>query len=182
MKYDSLEFSVRGKTLVAEWDNRQIPHSRFTTVFLLGFWLLWTPATAFVTYLFFTGQGPWLFFCFGLVFGYAGVVLIPLAWLLRYTNERIEIDDNLYQHYFVDFPWLLPKKWKADEITSITFGHHDEESVATLNVWCGRKRDMIAYWAKNEFREQLFDRINIHLGRIGSKILVININADPDEA
>lgn len=152
------------------------------TVFYAGFWIVWTPATAFVTFLLVAGDGPWLFFCVWLIFGYAGVVLIPMTWVLRRTIERVEIDNAHYCHYFVSLPWWFSKRWSTDNITQITFGHFGEESIATLNVWQGRKRDMIAYWAKNEFRELLFERIREHLEEIGSEIPVINIDTDPDMA
>ncbi|MEE2643185.1 MAG: hypothetical protein VX768_21330 [Planctomycetota bacterium] len=182
MKYESLEFSFRGKTLVAEWDNRRIPRSCFTTIFFVGFWVFWTATTAFVTYLLFTAQGPWLVLCIWLIFAYTFVVLMPMTWVVRHTIERVEIDNKQYRHYFINLPWWFPKKWSADEITKITFGCFGEESLPMLNVWRGRKRDMIAYWAQNEFREQLFEKIREHLEEIGSKIPVINIDIEPDVA
>ena len=141
---------------MAEWDNREIPRSCFLSVFMALFWIIWTPTTIFVTHLLLTGKGPAIFFFVWLIFGYLGVILIPASWFLRYTVERIEIDD----------------------ITRIDFGHFDDESIKTLNIRKGSRRDMIAYWAKDEFRKVLFEAIRAHLIEIGSKIEVIDWASD----
>lgn len=93
-------------------------------------------------------------------------------------KERIEIGNKLYQHYFVNLPWWFPKQWDADEITQIDFGNYNYESITTLNVRRGRKRDMIAYWAKSDFRKMLFEKIRTHLDEIDSNIPVVNLNAE----
>lgn len=136
--------------------------------------------TLFVTWLLFTGKGPAVFLSIWLIFGYAGVVLLPATWLLRYAIERIEIGDKYYRHYFANIPWWFPKKWAVDEITRIDFGYVNEESIATLNVRRRRQRDMIAYWAQKEFRRKLFDAIREHLAEIGSRIEVVDLTqVDP---
>ncbi len=84
-----------------------------------------------MTYLLLTGDGPVLFLCAWLIFGYAGVILVPVTWLLRHAIERIEIDNEQYRHYFVNLPCWFPKQWDVDEITQIDFGNYDEESLAT---------------------------------------------------
>jgi hypothetical protein len=105
-----------------------------------------------------------------------------MTWVLRYTVERVEIDNDQYRHYFVNLPWWFPIAWPAGEITKISFGTYDEESLTTLNVWRGWRRDMIAYWARNEFREKLFEAIRTHLDDIGSQIPSITITSGSDGA
>jgi len=129
-----------------------------------------------VTYLLATGQGPALFLCFWLLFGYAGVVLIPLSWLLRHTVERVEFDNERYRHHHVNLSWWFPKDWSTGEITQIDFGHYDDESITTLNVRRGSKRDMIAYWANDDFREFLFEKIRTHLAEIDAGIPLVEMN------
>ena len=158
---------------MAEWDNREIPRSCFLSVFMALFWIIWTPTTIFVTHLLLTGKGPAIFFFVWLIFGYLGVILIPASWFLRYTVERIEIGAQFYRHYYVNAKWLFPKHWPIDDITRIDFGHFDDESIKTLNIRKGSRRDMIAY-----FRKVLFEAIRAHLIEIGSKIEVIDWASD----
>ena len=170
--YPSLKISRRNKVLVIEWDNRAIPRCWFTFIFLSLLWIVWTPITLFVTWRLVTGQLP-VGTVFWLLFGWAGVLLIPITWLMRYTIERIEIDDEFYRHYFVNIPWLSPKRWRMDQVTQIDFGHSDEESISTLNVRKKRSRDMIAYWAEPDFREFLFHTIQSHLDEFECEIPVV---------
>lgn len=182
MRYESLDISHRGQTLVVQWDNRKIPRSSLMTVFVAGFWFVWTSVMVFVTLSLITGGGLSWSSAAWLVLGYAVVALLPLAWALRRTVERVEIDDARYRHHFVDLPWWPPIQWDARDITKVTFGHCDDESNATLSVWCGVKRDLIATWATDEFRQRLFEEIRRHLARIGSDIPVVNLDAGPGVA
>lgn len=173
------KITYQGKRLIAEWDNREIPRSCFLTVFMLGFWLVWTPVTLLITYLLFSGEGPALFFVIWLIFGYAGVIGIPLTWMLRWTIERIELDNKVYRHYYVNMPNWFPRQWPTDELTQIDFGHYDDESVTTLNIRRGRKRDMVACWAKDDFRQALFEVIRNHITELGIEVPVVDLRENP---
>ncbi len=108
--------------------------------------------------------------------------MIPMTWVLRYTVERVEIDNNHYRHYFVTLPWYFPTEWAVDEITKITFGADVEGAITTLSVWRGWRQDMIAYWARTEFREKLFEAIQTHLAEIGSQVPSIKVSGESDRA
>ena len=142
---------------------------------MLGFWVVWTPLTLFITYLLLSGEGPTLFFLIWLIFGYVGVIGIPLTWMLRWTIERIELDDKTYRHYYANMPNWFPREWATKELTQIEFGYHDEESITTLSIRRGRKRDMIAYWAHGDFRLILFDAIRDHVVAIGIETPVVDL-------
>ena len=178
-KQVSPKISYLGKRLIIEWDNREISRSCFLTIFMLGFWFVWTPVTLFLTYLLFTGEGPAIFLSIWLIFGYLGVIGIPVTWMLRWTVERIELDDKKYRHYHVGMPRWFSREWATFDLTQIDFGHYDEESITTLNVRRGGKRDMIAYWAHDEFRQELFDTIRSHVDELGIKTPVVDLRESP---
>ena len=117
-----------------------------------------------------------LFLLVWLVFGYVGVIGIPMTWLIRNTVERVEIDNSYYRHLYANLPWWFPKEWKTKDVTRIDYGSYDEESITTLNVRCGWKRDMIAYRAKDDFRRLLFEALRTHLGEIHSSIEVVDLS------
>lgn len=146
---------------------------------MLGFWIVWTPITLFCTYMLFSGEGPVIFLSIWLIFGYLGVFGIPLSWMLRWTTERIELDDKSYRHYHVGMPRWFSREWSTDDLSQIDFGHYDEESITTLSVRCGRKRDMIAYWANDDFRLNLFDALRSHVAELGIEISIVDLRETP---
>lgn len=160
--------------MVIQWDNRKIPRSWFITVVMAGFWIVWTPVTLLATYCFFLSFGSWAFFFFlvWLVFGYVGVIGIPLKWVLRWSIERIELDDETYVHRYVNLPNWFSHEWPISEIAWIYYGRNNKESMTTLNVQYGNKRDMIAYWALDDFRQTIFDAIQNHVSETEIKVAV----------
>jgi hypothetical protein len=179
--YD-IDIHVDGETLVAQWDNRQLKQDRFTVIFLTAFWVVWTPVTLLMTYnlIYVLGQERTPKYWFGvammsiwLVFGYMGVILIPRKLLRLLSVERIEIDGSRYRHVLVNRPWLLSIDWDVRDISRIVYGKQrraSRESIATLSVHRGWRRDMIAYFAPAEFRWELFNQMRAHLKRIGSAV------------
>ncbi len=105
------------------------------------------------------------------------MIAVPLTFLLRGTIERIEIGDEHYRHHFLNYPWLLPKDWDVKKIKSITLGSYDGEDDGTLNVSCGWRKDIIAYWAEEDFRRILFYAIQKHLSEIESHIQIVDHSA-----
>ena len=178
-KQVSPKISCLGKRLIVEWDNREIPRSCFLTIFTLGFWIVWTPVTLFLTYLLFSGEGPAIFLSIWLIFGYLGVIGIPMTWMLRWAVERIELDGKTYRHYHVGMPQWFSREWATEDLTQIDFGHYDEESITTLNVRRGRKRDMIAYWAQDDFRLTIFDALRSHIAELGVDTPVVDLREAP---
>jgi hypothetical protein len=174
--------SVDGETLVAQWDNRKLKQDRFTVIFLTAFWVVWTPVTLLMTYTFISVLGEdrtpryWIgvtAMSIWLVFGYMGVVLIPRRLLRLFSVERIEIDGSRYRHLLVNRPWLLSIDWDVKDISRIVYGKQRSsrrESITTLSVHRGWRRDMIACFAPPEFRWELFNRMRAHLKRIDSAV------------
>jgi hypothetical protein len=165
------QISYKGKTLVAEWDNRQARTFWFQTIFLATFLVIWTPATFGMTVQLILGNGPRWFLLIWLVFGYMGVIVIPIALWLRNSVERVEIDNSFYRHINVTHPGWFPTEWKVDNISRIEFTYGES---TTLTVHCGWKRKMIGVQADDAFRRFLFEAIRHHLNKIDSPIEVVD--------
>ena len=158
------EVQIDGQNLVIQWDNRTIIKSRALWGAQIAFWLFWTPLTAIAPQLVSIKDEP--SFLLWQVPAFVVVVFLPLSWLSRISSERIEISPTTYRHYCVNYPWLFPKHWPADKITRKVLGRANEESVRTLSIYRGWRRDLLGYWTTNEFRQQLFALICEHLDRI----------------
>ncbi|MEO1528649.1 MAG: hypothetical protein AAFX06_24780 [Planctomycetota bacterium] len=172
------KIDCQGSRLVIEWDNREIPRSRVLAFLLFSFWIVWTPFTLFATWRLFSGDGPTLFLCIWLVFGYLGVIVIPATWMLRWTIERIELDPETYRHYHVGMPSWFSREWRTAELTQINFGFDEEESISTLSVRRGRHRDIVAYWARDDFRQVIFDALRDHLIKLGVGTPVVDMREE----
>lgn len=168
------------KLLVIEWDNRKIPKQGCLSVVLPIFWCGWTGATIYATWLAATDDTlEWsVFDWISLIMigaAWLGVFGIASTWILRYSAERIEIGPDEYHHYYVKYPWFAPIRWTTFEISSVEVGHQinnigEIEAVATLNVFAGSRRDMIAYWADDELKHRIFREIRDHLDSLGLAI------------
>lgn len=164
-------------TLTIEWSNREIPKSVFLTIFIVVFWIIWTPATLFVTCLLLSGDGPWLFFVIWLLFGYLGMLGIPIWWTIRWARESVEFDEQSYRHHLIGYPKWFQRDWKMEQVTSIHYGHYDdEESTPTLNVIKGKSRDIIAWWASPDTTYELFLVIKEHLESRDCDVSVVDEN------
>jgi hypothetical protein len=128
--------------------------------------------TLFVTCVVFLNTKLSVFALLWLVFGYAGVFWFPAIWLLRTEIECVEFSDKFYRHYFPRRPRWFTKIWPLDEKVRIEFGEADNESISTLCVRRGCRRDIIAYWANDAFRRKLFDIFKNHLLEVRSDIEV----------
>ncbi len=159
--------------LIIAWDNRSIPRQGYLTVVLPMFWCFWTAAAVYGTWLIATDNSPrWSAFdwvgVLMVAFAYLGVFGIPLTWLLRHTEERIEISSEEYRHFYVKYPWFSPIRWPLSEFSRVEIGHRvnavDEiDAVATLNVYARHKRDIIAYWADDDFKHEIFCYLRDHI-------------------
>ena len=146
-----------GSTLTIEWSNRDIKKSGCLTIFVAFFWLVWTPATLAVTGLLFFGDGPKLFFAVWLLFGYLGVLGIPIWWSIRWARESVEFDQTSYKHRLIGYPKWFQKDWRLEQLTLIHYGFYDdEESFPTLSVISGKSRDIVACWASPDITHELF--------------------------
>ncbi len=152
------------------WSNRRAPKDLFVAVFLVFFWLIWTPMTGFVFRLFISrlarGQGVDWFMVLWLVFGVAGVVLIPYTMLQRRWTEIIQVSDDSI--IVGSRGWLAPRpvvKQKG-EVELLALERHppndsDGETVFTLNLltesgFFGGRRRMLAYWLPPAEKYRLF--------------------------
>ena len=159
--------------LIIAWDNRETPRQGCLTVVLPVFWFFWTAAAIFGTWLITTDNSlRWSGFdwvgVLMVAFAYLGVFGIPLTWLLRNTEERIEISADEDRHFYVKYPWFSPIRWPLSEISRVEIGHRvnavdETDAVATLNVCAGHKRDIIAYGAYKEFKQLIFSHLSDHI-------------------
>lgn len=131
------------------------------------FWIIWTPATAVVTYGAFTEFR--IFLMIWLIFGYAGVVLIPLC-LLGINKPQVLLFNG--EHLIVKgtgWPFGKAIHVGRDEIEALTLEHYDgpgtedTESVWSLNLFLKRtylkKRIMLAQFLHPEEKVELFWKI-----------------------
>jgi hypothetical protein len=155
-----------GSSLRLEWDNRQVRKDGCTFFFLLVFWIIWAPATVFVTGLLLVddGGGRW-FFAIWLVFGWLGTLGIPYTFLGRSWREWIEISAHTVCHGHEGFLAPRRKSFPLDTILCIFFGHVGDETPVTLSVFrvpgrLGlRNQHLFGYWLAPELKKQMFDRI-----------------------
>ena len=183
------KISYQGNRLIAEWDNREIPRNFFLTVVLACIWTVWTPLTLFLTYAFFFSlrwsvlfSGEWaevlvgiLFLLLWLFFGYTGLILIARLWMLRWMLERVELDDKIYRHCYLNMPNWFSCEWATEELAQIALGSYNNESISTLNIHWGSKRDMIAYWAHDDFHLILFNALSDHVALLGAHTPVVDL-------
>ena len=163
--------------LTIEWSNREIPKSGCLSVFMALFWLIWTPVTLFVTCLLFFGDGPKLFFVIWLLFGYLGVLLIPIWWSLRWARESVEFNQKSYKHRLIGYPKWFQRDWEIEQLTLIHYGHYDdEESFPMLSVIKGKTRDIIACWASPDITYELFKVIKAFLESNQFDVSVVDEN------
>lgn len=163
--------------LAIEWSNREIPKSGCLSVFIAVFWLIWTPATLFVTCLLFFGDGPKFFFAIWLLAGYLGMFGIPIWWSVRWARESVEFDQQSYKHRLISYPKWFQREWRIKQLTSIHYGcYDDEESFPTLSVIKGKSRDIIAWWASPSITYELFLVIKEFLESNQFDVSVIDAN------
>ena len=143
--------------------------------FLSVFWLIWTPATAVTTYLAFTKLH--VFFFVWLLFGYAGVILIPLR-LLGINKPQVLLFNG--DHLIIKgtgLPFQKAIHVGKDEIAALTMEYYDErgtedaETVWSLNLFLKRtywkKRIMLGQFLHPEEKAELFYQIKKFLERHG---------------
>lgn len=151
------------------WSNRRAPQDGCLTFILVLFWLIWTPMTVFALRLFIgrfaRGEGEWLMLLW-LVFGVAGVVLIPYALLQRLWTEIIQVSDDTI--IVGSRGRLAPKPAvrRKGEVELLTLeryppNHSDGETVFTLNLLkesgsLGGRRKILAYWLPPAEKYRLF--------------------------
>ena len=117
-------------------DPRKYRTYRFYAGCMLIFWLIWTPLTLVVTYLACTQGNPFLFVW--MIFGYVGVVGIPLVILSRNRKQILEVVGD---SVIIKGTGILPTskiRIYGRNLRSLTLEHYDDtfdrESVYTLNL------------------------------------------------
>ena len=147
--------------LLLIWNNRRIRKDNFTLCFFVLFWIVWAPATCFVTLGIFFSDCP-LFCAVWCVFGWLGTFAIPYSILLRFRIERIEISRETISHGFKGWLAGKPKIFPLDTVVELRFGRHDDESVPTLSIWQVRfpQEHLLGYWLAPALKEQVFEAIH----------------------
>ena len=157
LQLQNFDITKTDSTLTIEWSNRDIKKSGCLSLFVAIFWLIWTPATLAVTGLLLFADGPKLFFAVWLLFGYLGVLGIPIWWSTRWARESVEFNQTSYKHILIGYPKWFQKSWRIEQLTTIHYGFYDdEESFPTLSVINGKSRDIIAWWASPDITHDIF--------------------------
>jgi hypothetical protein len=170
---DPIQADTHEGALRLTWDYRTAATDVPLFCILLVFWLIWAPATLFVTCLlsyvvFFDFHfGKAAFFAVWLLFGWLGTLAIPLTLLQRFFfAETIEISKDEITYRCKGFLASKPKTYPVGTICEIGLGRYGDETMVTLNVVCGdrfsifgRKRHMIGYWLAPKLRRQVFKSI-----------------------
>ena len=166
--------SVAGSTWRVEWDNRHVRKDGCMFVFFFVFWIIWAPATLYMTSLLFVEEGgPRWFFAIWLIFGWVGTLAIPYGFLGRSWREWIVISEQGVCHGREGFLAPKPKTFPLSTILCIFFGHCGEETPVTLSIYCvpGRlglaNRHQLGYWLAPDSKKKLFDRIEAFVGDNG---------------
>ena len=171
---NGIKFEESADGLTIEWDNRRVLQDRFVFWFLVLFWVIWCPATLFMTAVLFTpgpedNPRPYLFLVIWLFFGWFGTIGIPLFLLNRRSVEWIEISQTGVS---IGLRGPLPQKLRHlewSQIDEIALGRYndgsDHESMVTVNVFLTRgkfgqrKRLMPGYWLASGLKEAVYERI-----------------------
>jgi hypothetical protein len=171
---NGIEFTESADGLRVEWDNRLVRRDRFTFWFMVLFWVIWCPATLFMTLMLYTAASmdspiAYLFLVIWLVGGWLGTIGIPLFLLNRRSVEWIEIGQTGVS---IGLRGPLPQKLRHlawSQIDEIALGRYndgsDHESMMTVNVFLtrgkyGLRRRLIpGYWLANGLKEEIYERI-----------------------
>lgn len=169
-----LKFEETAEGLRIEWDNRRVRQDWFVFWFMVLFWLIWCPATLFISAVLLAPtpeqtEKPVLFLVVWLVFGWGGTIGIPLALLYRRSVEWLVIGQTSIE-IGIRSPWRKNLRHLAwDQIDEIALGRYndgsDHESMVTVNVFLKRgklgqrKRLMPGYWLANEYKEAIYERV-----------------------
>lgn len=154
----------------------------FRIIFIVVFWLVWTPATIFVTTL--AVKYNSLTLTIWCVFGYVGVVVAPLALLQFFGKETIEITDADVTLRSGLTP--IGGRWRCDrdKLTRVTMETYDpykkreSETVYTLNLFrkgtvLGRRR-MLASLVHADLKDDLYKILVYLLEKRGYDFEAVN--------
>ena len=118
-------------------DPRDYRKDRLFAGFLILFWLIWVPATAFITVAAFMDPSP--FFFVWLVFGYLGTFLIPYTLLTRNRKQILEVAGETVVVYGIGLLPMSSVQIDKQNLDSLTLEHYDDgfdlESIYTLNLF-----------------------------------------------
>ncbi|MEO1128451.1 MAG: hypothetical protein AAFX05_01950 [Planctomycetota bacterium] len=137
---------------------------------LVIFWLIWTPITIAATLLLphSLGRTIWL------VFGYVGVIVVPLSLLQLRGREVIEVTDDQIRVRTTPWPGL---RWNCtrERLKLVSFEYYgtvEPETIPTVNLVRNgvnpfTERCMLASGLHPDHRREVFDTIDALLGARG---------------
>lgn len=160
---------MRISASVFEIDPRRYRGDRFYLGFLVVFWLIWAPATLFVTGLLLTEGGPKVFLAFWLLFGWAGTLMIPVTLFTRKRKQRLAVEADRLLVYGTQPFSRRPQEIRREHLEAFTLERYDEESVVTLNLFLSRwpKRIMLGAMVHPDGKVSLFPQIAAFLREHG---------------
>lgn len=105
---------------------------------LSAFWIIWAPATAWVTFLAITDFH--IFFLLWLPFGYLGVLLVPWIMIQSRKPQVLEATEGMLIFHGNGTPFFNVINIPRCQLFKLHIGHYDNgegESVVTLNLLYG---------------------------------------------
>ena len=163
-------------TLVIKNAGRRL--DRFYVGFLVLFWMIWTPVTAWATAIALSDFS--FFWVLWLPFGYVGVCGIPYMLIQSRKPQTLEATADALVIHGTGIPFTRVVAIPRDQEIKLHFGRYDDgsegESVTTLNIfsrtsWWTR-RIMIAPLSHPEEKRQIFRDLRAFLSENGFRIQV----------
>ncbi len=161
-----IEMTETGGTLRLAWDNRRARTNRVLFWFLVLFWVIWAPATVFLTFYKFPSDAPVLFSIWS-VFAWLGTLGIPLFVLRRYSSEWLDLSASEIRYGSTGFLSRKPKAIPLTDVEELRFGCYngggedagfgDTLSILLKGSNLFRQRQyMVGYWLAQDLKERIF--------------------------
>jgi len=164
-------------TLRLAWDNRKAPKEISLTVILILFWLMWAPATVYMSSLLYQGE---LVLWFGILWcglGWLGTLAVPIGFLSRRWSEWLIISPTTITYGCRGFLAPNPKTYAISpegQDVELVYGFlpskvpvgrdRGPETIITLSlfgpwIFGWQKRTIIGYWLAQSLKMHIFAAI-----------------------
>lgn len=178
---DLITDQTEGNRMVLEWNNRRVSMNKSTSAFLAVSTLLWAAVVSFLSMHYIKSVvlsekltwWPVLFATLLLAFAYLVMYGLLATWVVRFSRERLILDENQYSHSFASLPLLFAKSGSTDQLT-ICFGTPSKELSPSLSVYLNGRRDIIAHGASEQFLGTIFEKIQRHVEASGIQTKVVD--------
>ena len=165
-------------------DPRDYRKDRHYAGFLILFWLVWVPVTAFATVAAIMDPTPFVFVW--LVLAYLGVCLIPFTLMTRNRKHILEVSGESLVVHGTGFLPMSSVRINKQDLGALTLEHYDggcdRESIYTLNLFqkpgVRPRRVMLASFVHPKEKAVLLEEIGVFLHDLGFEFEVRNEMAE----